>query len=92
MGLYFSIVIAILLLMLVIRVWQRRRAGSTIGPGAAGSFYEMLDKDKRSALEVIVEERTGYTDPEDRDGNLPDLAEPRSVAERQRSSEPPEAR
>jgi len=35
---------------------------------------EMLfDDSRRAAVEVIVEERTGERDPEDKDGNLPDL-------------------
>lgn len=49
----------------------RRRRG--VGPAAAGTIYDMLNEDKRNAIEVIVEERTGERDPEDRDGNLPDL-------------------
>lgn len=64
------------MIALVIRVWQRRRKGSRIGPGAAGAFYDMFDKDKRVAIEVIVEKRTGYRDAEDRAGNLPELEEP----------------
>lgn len=73
---YASGVLALLMIVLVVRVWQRRRHGSGIGPGAAGTFYEFLDADKRSALEVIGEERAGYRDPEDRDGNLPELEMP----------------
>lgn len=63
---YLSGAIALLMLALIVHVWRRRR--HTIGPGAAGAFYEMLDKDKRAAVEVIAEERTGYREPEDRDG------------------------
>ena len=48
------------------------------GPGsaAAGTIYDMLNEDKRNALEVIVEQRAGARDPEDADGNLPDLENP----------------
>jgi hypothetical protein len=70
--LYVAGVVALLMLALIVRVWQRRRRSNGIGPGAAGAFYDMLDKDKRAAVEVIAEERTGYRDPEDRDGNLPE--------------------
>ena len=38
--------------------------------------YDMLDADKRRALEVVVEGRAAAHDPEDADGNLPDLAGP----------------
>ena len=51
---------------------QRRRGG--VGSAAAGSVYDWLNQDKRNAVEIIVEERAGARDPEDRDGNLPDLA------------------
>jgi hypothetical protein len=37
----------------------------------------MLNQDKRHAIEIIVEEKAAARDPEDRDGNLPDLAQGR---------------
>ena len=48
------------------------------GPGsaAAGTIYDMLNEDKRNALEIIVEQRAEARDPEDADGNLPDLEYP----------------
>ena len=48
------------------------------GPGsaAAGTIYDMLNEDKRNALEIIVEQRAEARDPEDADGNLPDLENP----------------
>ena len=52
-----------------------RRAGS-IGPGAAGAFYELLNEDRRKAIEIVCENRAGYRDPEDADGNLPELEDP----------------
>jgi len=39
--------------------------------------YGFLNEDKRHAVEIIVEERAAARDPEDRDGNLPDLTHPR---------------
>lgn len=52
-----------------------RRSG---GPGsaAAGAVYDMLNEDKRHALEIIVEQRAEARDPEEADGNLPDLENP----------------
>ena len=61
---------------------QRRRRGR-VGAGAAGSVYDMLNEDKRKAVEIVVEERAGARDPEDRDGNLPDLEDP-TAARRER--------
>ena len=54
----------------------RRRRGS-IGPAAVGSLYEMLNEDRRNAVEIIIEERAEERDPEDKDGNLPELEKPK---------------
>jgi hypothetical protein len=51
--------------------WIRRP-----GAGAAGAVYDLLNEDKRKAIEIIVEERAEARDPEDADGNLPDLEDP----------------
>ena len=47
------------------------------GPAASGAVYDLLNQDKRNAIELIVEEKAGARDPEDADGNLPDLANPK---------------
>ena len=63
-------------ILLIVAVWRtrkQRRTGS-VGSGAAGIVYDMLNEDKRHAIEIIVEERAEARDPEDKDGNLPDLA------------------
>jgi hypothetical protein len=52
-----------------------RRIGS-IGPGAAGTIYELLNEEKRNAIEIIVEDKAAYTEAEHADGNLPDLENP----------------
>jgi len=43
----------------------------------AGAIYDLLNEDRRKALEIIVEQRAEAHDPEDRDGNLPEIEEPR---------------
>jgi hypothetical protein len=58
-------------------VWKRRHRLTLHGPGAAGTIYDLLNEDRRKAVEVIVEQRAEVQDPEDRDGNLPDLEYPR---------------
>ena len=58
---------------LAVNAWRRRRLRGSLGPGAAGAVYDLLNADRRAALEVIVEERASYRDPEDRDGDLPQL-------------------
>jgi hypothetical protein len=71
-----------ILAVIVVFVRQRRRRGR-VGAAAAGSVYDMLNEDKRKAVEIVVEERAGARDPEDRDGNLPDLEDP-TAARRER--------
>ena len=65
--------------MLIAAVWKTRsrRPRGGVGTGAAGAVYGMLNEDKRNAVEIIVQDRATTRDPEDRDGNLPDLANPR---------------
>ncbi|HJZ76350.1 MAG TPA: hypothetical protein VKE51_31665 [Vicinamibacterales bacterium] len=66
--------IAAVILIVAVRRAQRQRRRGGIGSGAAGVVYDMLNEDKRNAVEIIVEERAAARDPEDADGNLPDLA------------------
>ena len=70
-------IIWLLILWLVIGAWRLRRKRVTIGPAAAGAIDELLTDQRRAAIEIIVEDRTGERDPEDKDGNLPDLESPR---------------
>ncbi|HLG59895.1 MAG TPA: hypothetical protein VI485_31435 [Vicinamibacterales bacterium] len=79
----FSNLAMVLLLLLffaaVVQARRRRKRGGGLGhpgPGAAGALYDMLNEDKRRAIAVIVEEKTGERDPEDADGNLPELESP----------------
>jgi hypothetical protein len=50
----------------VFAVFRKRRRGRVLtpGPGAAGSIYELLNQDKRNAVELIVEEKAEARDPE----------------------------
>jgi hypothetical protein len=53
-----------------------RRGGP--GPGASGAVYDLLNEDKRKAVEIIVEQRAEARDPEDKDGDLPQLEDPKA--------------
>ena len=65
--------IAVVLLVVAFRRTRgRRRRG--VGSAAAGAVYDWMNQDKRKAVEIVVEERAAARDPEDADGNLPDLA------------------
>ena len=59
---------------LIIGAWRLRRRSVTVGPAAGAMMTELLDDRRRAAIEIILEERTGERDVEDRDGHLPDLA------------------
>lgn len=69
-----AIVWLVAIVVVVVAFSRQRRRRNHIGAGASGSIYDMLNEDKRNAIEIIVEERASARDPEDRDGNLPDLA------------------
>lgn len=43
---------------------RRRGGGGGVGSAAAGAFYDLLQEDKRNALETIVEDRAAARDPE----------------------------
>ena len=74
---YVSGLIAFLMVWLLVGAWRVRRRRVSIGPAAAGMMHDLLNQDRRAAVEIIVEERAAERDPEDRDGNLPDLENPR---------------
>jgi hypothetical protein len=53
--------------VLLYRLRKRR-----IGSAAVGSFYDMLEQDKRKAVEIIVEQKAEEQAPEDAEGTGPD--------------------
>ena len=61
------LVFGVLVVVMTIVLFRRRRGhGSrmSVGAGAAGAFYDMLNADKRRAIEIVVEERAAEVDPE----------------------------
>jgi hypothetical protein len=75
-----AVVILLLLAAVAIKKMRPRRTarrrGGSVGPGAAGAFYELLNEDRRNAIEIVVEDRAAYRDPEDAEGDLPKLEKP----------------
>jgi hypothetical protein len=65
------------IVVVAVLFWRQRRRRGRVGAAAAGVVYDMLNEDKRNAVEIVVEERAGARDPEDRDGNLPALEAPK---------------
>jgi MYXO-CTERM domain-containing protein len=74
--------VAAVVVVAALFVRQRRRR-TRVGSGGAGTVYDWLNEDKRKAVEIVVEERAGARDPEDREGILPDLENPTVAADRQ---------
>ncbi len=76
--------LVLLAFVIVVGVSARRRRGGprpfSVGAGAMGSVYELLNQDRRNAIEIIVEEKAEARDPEDADGNLPDLEHPKRLS------------
>ena len=70
-------IVVILLLVIAVGFAGRGKRGRSVGPGTMGANYDFLSKDKREAIEYIVEEKAEASDPEHADGNLPDLEKPR---------------
>ena len=71
-----SVVMLILFIVAIVKA-KRRRALGRPGPGTAGAIYDLLNQDKRNAIEIIVEEKAEERGPESADGNLPELERPR---------------
>ena len=63
-----STAIVLFVIVLMVRLRQRKRGErSGPGPGASGAVYDMLNEDKRRAIEIIAEGRAEATDPEHAD-------------------------
>jgi hypothetical protein len=89
-----AVVIMVLFAAAIVSLRRRRggrggRVRRGPGAGAAGAIYDMLNADKRNAIEIIVEERAGQRDPETADGNLPDLEHPEERGRHRRGAVQP---
>ncbi len=72
-----AIIWVVVLLVVGLLFARQRNRRRRVGAGAVGTVYDWLNEDKRRAVETIVEQRAEARDPENRDGNLPDLEQPR---------------
>ena len=62
----FAFLILAGVIVVVVSAYRRRGDGGSLrpGPGAYGSVYDLLNEDKRRAVEIIVEEKAEARDPE----------------------------
>jgi hypothetical protein len=63
----------ILILWCIVGVWRLRRRTCRPGNALLDSMELLHSERQRAAIELIQEETTGYRDPEDKDGDLPQL-------------------
>jgi hypothetical protein len=76
---YVSGGVALVMILFLVAAWRLRRRQTTLGAAGAATLHGLLSQDRRAAVEIILEERAAAHDPEDRDGNLPDLERPRPI-------------
>ena len=56
------------------------------GPGAAGAIYDLLNEDRRKAIEIIVEQRAEARDPER--ATAPPVRKPEAESRKPESRKP----
>jgi fructose-1,6-bisphosphatase/sedoheptulose 1,7-bisphosphatase-like protein len=71
-----ALISVVALVAIAALIWRGRGRPRRLGSAAVGSVYDMLNEDKRKAVEIVVEGRAEARDPEHADGNLPDLEDP----------------
>jgi hypothetical protein len=75
-----ALVVGVIVLMIRTVGWPgSRRRSRGPGAGATGAIYDMLNEDKRRAIEIIVEGRAEQTDPETADDIPPEDIGPRKT-------------
>ena len=47
--------------------WRLRQRRGRVGSAATGAVYDMLNEEKRNAIEIILEEKAAERDPEHAD-------------------------
>lgn len=62
-----AIVLLVILMVRALAHPSARRPRRGPGAGATGAVYDLLNEDKRKAIEIIVEGRAEYRDPEHAD-------------------------
>ena len=67
-GIVFIAVLWFLIVWLIVGAWRLGRRRIRPGTAFLSSMEGLFDDNRRAAAELIIEERTGYRDPEDREG------------------------
>jgi len=67
---------AVLFLVIVVLSRRARRHGGALQAGVVGAIYDLQNRDKQRALDVIVEGKAAQSEPEHAEGDLPSLEQP----------------
>jgi hypothetical protein len=65
-----------LFLVIIVLSRRARRHGGAFQAGVVGAIYELQNRDKQRALDVIVEGKAAQSDPDYPEGDLPQLESP----------------
>ena len=78
MGRLIAFVAVVIAVALVSMRSSKGRGGRRLrpGPGTIGTVYDLLNEEKRNAIEIILEQKAEARDPERATGNLPELEDP----------------
>jgi hypothetical protein len=71
------VTVPVVFLLLIVFSRRAKRHGGTLRAGVVGATYEWQNRDKRKALEMIVEGKAAERRPEYPDGDLPQLESPK---------------
>ena len=70
---FFGFLTAAMFVGLFVALAVRLRGPRRPGGAATGAVHDLLIEDKRKAIEIIIEQKAEATDPETKDGDLPQL-------------------
>ena len=73
MGLVLALAILALVVAATVSLRKSKSGWGSPGPGAMGTVYDMLNEDRRKAIEIIVEQRAEERDPETADDTIKKL-------------------
>jgi hypothetical protein len=68
--------VLVVFLLIIVLSRRARRHGGALQAGVVGAIYDLQNRDKQRALDVIVEGKAAATDPERAEGDLPQLESP----------------
>ena len=78
MGIVLALASLALIVAVAVSLRKRKSGWGSPGAGAMGTVYDLLNEDRRKAIEIIVEERAEERDPETADDTIKEAKELRN--------------